>query len=233
MHLGFPRGGNHFDDTLCGKACRHQRQMNLNHESALGTIHRRDSPAVEAHRALRNGESQTDPSGLPASSIVKPIEGLKKFFQRVGRNTVATISNSNYSLAAGTPVLPFEMNLNRRAFASVTDRIAHNVLNRAMQQRRISGNLPAPGRDFAAHVAVPGLRFELRILGHAEHHLIQQNRRGGHALFAIFHTRESKQTANQFVEASSFKFNSVEHNRTLCVGALPSQAQSNIQPGER
>src|SRR5712691_8713069 len=143
--LTFPRHGNIFQSMLQAGNGRQKRQMNLDHESAFGPIRRRHPAAMKAHCALGNGESQTDAAGLAASSIIQAIEGLKQFFQRIGRNSITAIRNSNHGLAPGRRLGSLQINLHRRAFASITDGIAHHILDRTVQQRRISAHFPASG----------------------------------------------------------------------------------------
>ena len=84
-------------------------------------------------------------------------------------------------------------------------------------------------RNIAAYVAVPRLRFEFRIFRHIQHHFIEKNRRGRHALLTILQPGQSQQTANEFVQAAGFEFNALEHASALRSGALPRQAERHIQ----
>src|SRR5208283_5626595 len=54
-----------------------------------------------------------------------------------------------------------------------------------------------------------------------------------HALLSILEAIQSEQSANQFVQAAGFEFNTLEHARALRSRALPGQAQRHIQAGKR
>src|SRR5580698_564843 len=203
--------------------------MDLNQKSAFGPVHSRDASAMEAHRALRNSQTQTNPASLPAASIVQAIKRLEQLFERIRRNAGAAIGDSNHGLRDSAVLRLLQMNFDRCAFVRVTDGVADYILDRTVQQGCISAHSPDSGGNFAAYVATPRLRFELRIFRHIEHNVVEQNRRGGHALLTIFEARQSEQAANEFIEAAGFEFDALKHHRAFRSGALPGQAKRYIQ----
>src|ERR1700722_9033094 len=116
---------------MCSRGCRCNRQSYFNYESAAGPVHCRDPATVEAHRTLGDRQSKTDAARVAAASIVQAVEGLKQFFQRISRNTVAAISHPDYRLANCARAL-FQLNLHYRAFAGIADRVARDILDRTV-----------------------------------------------------------------------------------------------------
>jgi hypothetical protein len=132
---------------------------------------------MEAHRSFRNGQAQTNPASLPAASIVQAVKGLEQLFQRIGGNAIAAIRDSHHRLHTAGSFRFLQMDCHCRAFAGVTDGIAHNIFDCTMEQGRISAYSPVPCGNFALHVAMPRLGLELRIFGYIEHNFIQQDGR--------------------------------------------------------
>ena len=81
---------------------------------------------------------------------------------------------------------------------------------------------------------MPRLRFELRIFSHVKDDFVQQNRRRWNTLFAIFQARQSKQSANQFVQAAGFELDALEHGSRFPArsAAAPVPAPHSSAPAE-
>jgi hypothetical protein len=116
--------------------------VNLDQKSAFGPVRSCDASAMEADGAFGNGQTQTNAASLPASSIVQAVKRLEQLFQRIGGNAEAAIGDSDDRFLITAAFCPVQMDLNRRAFAGVADGVAHNILDRTVQQGCISADSP-------------------------------------------------------------------------------------------
>ena len=187
---------------------------------------------MEAYRALRDGQAQSYSPGQPSPGIVQPIERLKELFQSTFRDTRSAVRHSHAGLGTTRSVNPLQLDLSASSLARVADGIAHHVLYRAVQQRRVAAHVPISFRNRAANMTVPLLRLKLGILGNIQHKFVQWNRRGRHFLLAVFEASQGENPPDQLVEAAGLKFNALQHLGALLSRALPRQSQSHVQAGK-
>src|SRR5579863_2145390 len=146
--------------------------MDLNPQAAFRPVKGGYAATVEAYRSFGDCQAQSDSAGLPAAIVIKTIKRLEEFLQRVGRNSGAAVRDADYRLCAGSGIGSFQMNLDRTAFTRVTNGIAYDVFDSAVQERGFSTHRPASFRNAAPHVAMPRLGFEFGIFRHIEYDVV-------------------------------------------------------------
>jgi hypothetical protein len=109
-----------------------KRETKLNLQATFGAIGSRHSATVKTYGALRDGKTETDPSGLAVTCVVETIEGPEEFIQGVGRNPRAAVRNFYDCFCATGSFRFLKMNLDRGAFAGVANGIAHDIFDGAM-----------------------------------------------------------------------------------------------------
>ena len=140
-----------------GRFHRGQRQADFDHQAAFGSVGYSDGAAVETYRAIRDGQAQSDAAGLAATGVVDAVERAEKFVDRVLGDARTGVDYAHYcflfvrgitcglrflqrnfleTCVGGDLNVAFQYQLDLGAFVGVADRVAHNILDRAVQQTR-------------------------------------------------------------------------------------------------
>ena len=89
---------------------------------------------MEADGSFGDGQSQSDAAGVSAAGVIEAVKRLKQLVECVGGNSRAAVADVQHSLRPAYGNGSTQLDLNRRSFRSVTDRVADDVLDGAVQQ---------------------------------------------------------------------------------------------------
>src|SRR5689334_7408441 len=105
-------------------------KCHLDGQTTTDSINSLNRSAVHSHRAFGDRQAEAGAATtLPVACILGAIERTKDLLERFFRNAPATITHANHRVA----ILSLQRNLDRRSLRRVTNRVAHDILNRAAQ----------------------------------------------------------------------------------------------------
>src|SRR5436190_10345682 len=94
-------------------------QPDLNHQTAFASIAGLDSSTMQTNGAFRDGQAQSDATGLPAASVIDAIERPKQFVERFSRHTRTRIRNLDDSFRFTRSLFALQTDLDVRTFTRV------------------------------------------------------------------------------------------------------------------
>src|SRR5467141_28049 len=190
------------------------RQAELDEEAAPGRVDRGDGPAVKLNGPMHDRQAEADATGAAIPGVADAVERLEDVGQRRVRDAAAVIADPDADARRrGVRVAP-HADRDRGALARVPDRVAHHVLDGAVQQLGIAEH---DGLARLGHLDLPAaaLRLERGILRHLAHNVREVDRLPGRRGGSASQSGQHQELPDQRVQALGFALDPVEDGLIL------------------